>query len=181
MSFLPTNYTIPDSQSNYMKFEQGENRFRIMSSPIMGYEWWIEIDGQRKPKRVTMEEQIHPDDLNGEVPKHFWAMVVFDRRDSKIKILEITQKSIQRTLKGLANDDDWGDPKGSKGYDIVVTREGEKFETKYQVTPKPKKPLEDGIEALYKASNVKLEALYKGEDPFADEELDMDEIEKALS
>ena len=171
MIFLPTDYKVPSSSGNYMKFNPGENRFRIMSSPILGYEYWKEIDGKRKPIRVPMEAQISPDDLDPDDNKikHFWAMVVFDHADSKIKILEITQKSILRTIRGLSDDEDWGDPKGSRGYDIVVVRTGEGLETRYEVNPKPKKKLTSGIQEMYDEMDINLKALFKGEDPFASE------------
>lgn len=179
MSFLPKDYEIPQAASNYMKLEQGTNQFRVLSSPILGNEYWVEEDGKRKPIRVRLGETI---DLN-DVPepdkiKHFWAFVVLDRADNKIKILELTQKSLQRSLRGLSQDEDWGDPKGTKGYDIVITREGEKLETKYELNPKPHKKLEDGVEALYKDMNINLEALFDGDDPF--ESQDVKDIKDVL-
>jgi hypothetical protein len=163
-----------------MKLEPGENRFRIMSSPILGYEWWKTTPEGRKPVRCRLDAQIHPDDLEGEPPKHFWAMVVFDHKDSKIKILEITQKSIQRTLRGLTEDEDWGDPKGNKGYDIVITRTGEGMETRYEVKPKPRKELPDGVEQMYKDTYINLEALYDGEDPFDEGEQLAKDVAEAI-
>jgi hypothetical protein len=169
MTFLPDKYQIPDTGAKYMKFKKGDNRFRILSSPILGYEWWVETEEGRKPKRVPMDAQISPDELDPseDPPKHFWAMVVFDYDDEKVKVLEITQKSIMRNLRGLSEDEDWGDPKGDGGYDIVVERTGEGFETRYSVKPKPRKKLKSGVMQMYEDMNIKLEALYKGDDPFA--------------
>lgn len=166
-----------------MKLQSGENRFRIMSDYVVGMEYWTEKDGKRMPVRIHNDDPIHPDDLQftNQAPKHFWACVVFDYSDQKIKILEITQKSLMRTLIGLEEDEDWGDPKGSKGYDLVIIKTGEKMETKYELRAKPKKELDEGIVQLFKDTRVDLNALYKGEDPFADEEVNVNEIAEILS
>jgi len=185
--FLPKNYEVPNSGDKYYKFEQGDNRFRIMDSPIMGYEYWINEDGsirQRgedgknsKPIRVDMNGTVPPD--AGEVTKHFWAMVVWDYKMEKMKILEITQKGVQKSLRALSKDEDWGNPKGIDGYDIVITREGEGLNTEYSVQPKPKKKLDEGIYKLYVDSKINLNALYKGDDPFnsaGTEDVNVDDV-----
>ncbi len=43
-------------------------------------------------------------------------------------------------MKTLFDNEDWGEP---QGYDITVTREGEKLETKYSVQPSLHKELTD--------------------------------------
>lgn len=128
---------------------------------------------------------VNPKTGELDMPKHFWAMVVFDYTDKKVKILEITQKGVQAYLTQLSRDEDWGDPVGTKGYDIVVTRDGEGFDTKYTTSPKPHKELDPGILKLYTDMKINLEALYTGGDPFAEavkeEEVNMDEVAEALS
>jgi hypothetical protein len=128
-----------------------------------------------------MEDRIDPDALanSKQPPKHFWACVVLDYSDNRLKILEITQKGLMRTLTGLEQDEDWGDPKGNSGYDLVVTKTGEKMETKYELRAKPKKELDEGILQLFKDTYIDLNALFKGEDPFK-ENVDVDEVAKAL-
>ena len=39
MGFLPKNEREPVT-SNYMRFEKGENVFRVLSSAIVGMEYW---------------------------------------------------------------------------------------------------------------------------------------------
>ena len=162
--FLPDNYSVPTSGGNYMKFKIGENRFRFLSSPIVGWEWWEEVDGGRKPKRVKKNEGVPVE--NADTLKHFWAAVIWNYDEEKIQILVITQKGIMTSLTGLSKDEDWGSPVGTHGYDIVVTREGEGMETKYEVRSKPKRELDKGITQLYKDMEINLDALYDGEDPF---------------
>ena len=135
MSFLPEKYNIPDANSGYMKFKQGDNRFRVLSSAIVGWESWIDEGGKRKPLRWKMDVRKSVEEI-GDDPKHFWAFVVWNYDAEKVQVLELTQKGIMATIKNLTQDEDWGDP---KEYDIVVNREGEGLETQYQVTPKPKK------------------------------------------
>ena len=178
--FLPDSYNVPEPLSKYFKFQEGENRFRIMSSPILGYEWWVDKDGNvrqkdqkplkgDKPVRCPMDGIMPPD--AGETYRHFWAMRVFNYKTETIQILQLTQRTIQKPLRALARDKDWGDPKGSSGYDIVVHKSGKGLETEYQVTPKPKKELDKGIVQLNADTYIKLEKLYKGLDPFKNEEV----------
>lgn len=167
MPFLPDDYNIPSSNDKYMKLELGDNKFRILSEPIMGNEYWVEEDGKRKPIRKKMNEEL----VLSEIPepdkiKHFWAMVVFDYADENIKVLEITQKGIMNSIKALSKDEDWGDPTGDKGYDFLIQREGEGLNTKYSVNPKPRKSLPDGVMELYKDMKIDLSQLYEGGDPF---------------
>jgi hypothetical protein len=178
---LPKGYEVPETKGNYMKFQTGENRLRIMSDYIVGYEYWKEDEKGRRPVRKHMDERIDPNDLAGvdNPPKHFWACAVLDYADNRIKILEITQKGLMRTLTGLEQDEDWGDPKGNSGYDLVVTKTGEKMETKYELRAKPKKELDPGILKMFEDTILNLNALFEGKDPF-EEKVDVDEVAKAL-
>ena len=169
MSFLPKDYKVP-TQSNYMKFETGENIFRILTNPILGWEWWEESQDEtgkqiRIPKRVKEEDSVPMEavDADGQGVKHFWAMVVWNYQDKRIQILELTQKGIQKSITGLNQSKGWGDP---KGYDISVTKTGELLKTKYSVMPIPPKPLEKDILKRFEETPVDVEALFKGGDPF---------------
>ena len=172
-NFLPDKYEIPQKSDNYMRFQDGENKFRILSSPIIGWEGWkTQSDGSHKPIRVPMDGKLVMDDIDDEEQiKHFWAMPVFNYKEEKIQILKITQKGIQKSLKALAKSADWGSP---LEYDILVTKSGQKLETEYQVNPVPPKPLDKALEQLYKDTPINLEALYTGGDPFADKSVDVD-------
>lgn len=175
--FLPNDYQVPSSSDNYMKFVKGENRFRILTSPILGYEWWTEVDGGRKPVRVPMDSALDISKIEDpESVKHFWAMVVYNYETKRVQILEITQKGIQKTLRALAKDEDWGSP--VQTYDIVVTGTGDGMERRYEVLPKPAKKLEPEILEKYESMQIDLKALYKGEDPFSAkrEEIDPNDI-----
>lgn len=159
--FLPTAYTVPDKSNGYMKLKQGDNRIRILTSPILGYEWWIDVEESRKPVRVPMNGKI-PVEFADTV-KHFWAMPVWNYEAKQVQILSITQKGIQKTLATLAKNPKWQTP---LGYDILIVRTGEGLETEYSVTPEPKEELAEEIKEVWDKLTIRLEALYEGADPF---------------
>jgi hypothetical protein len=190
--FLEDNYKVPAIDGNYMKFQDGENKFRIMTPAIKGWELWI--DG--KPKRykededVPMEDQENADidEYTGQprLARHFMAFVVWNRNAQpkpKVQILEITQKGIKMSINALNRSKDWGNPMGTNGYDIIVTRTktGEKaLNVEYSVMPNPKKKLDKSVVDLAKKSKINLEALFEGKDPFEVEisKEDLDKFDK---
>ena len=149
---------IPQSQSKYMKWLQGENRLRVLAEPISGFGYWVD----NKPIRVKSNSELSGKE---EDVKYFWALPVYNYAYNEIQVLEITQKTILTELKALNGDKDWGD---LTKYDIVVTRSGEGMETKYSVMPKPAKDL--AKEAAQKWADVKkvldLNKLFDNGDPF---------------
>jgi len=163
MSFLPDNYEKPVSQSNFMRLEQGENRFRILSSAIVGWIDW-KREGEKNTPVRTKDRQ--PNLNTDRQSRHFWAFVVWDYRDHKVKILEITQTTIQDAIYSLHANQDWGDP---KNYDLIVKKTGEKMETVYNVIPVPPKKADQRIFDEYSKTKIDLNKLYSGENPFLDE------------
>ena len=167
-SFLPDTYTPPASNSSYMKFKDWENTFRILSSPVLGWEYWQD----KKPVRLTYTEDNgrvaskeaakNPDPLSNKA-KHFWAMVVWNYSTNKIEILQINQRAIQESIRGYIAKKSWGNP---KLYDIVVDKSGTGTDTKYAVSPIPPSPIESDIEKEFKNTPVNLQALFYGADPF---------------
>lgn len=183
MSFLPTNYTKIPTTSNYFKFQDGENNFRVLSSAIVGYEYW---NVENKPVRSrepinTIPADIKFDEDGGFSIRHFWAFVVWNYDQQKVQILEVTQKQIMKALKALVDNAKWGDP---KGYDITVTRSGTGFDTEYIIQPTPHSKLEDKIAKLYAETNINLEALFDGADPFTTptppQDAQLEEIAKSI-
>ena len=81
----------------------------------------------------------------------------------------------------------YGNPEGcscTANDTLVVTKEGDKLETKYTVMPSPQKPLDEGIQQLYKDMKINLDALYDGADPFSsattEPDVDVDNVSEAL-
>jgi hypothetical protein len=158
--FLPADYEAPKGESSYMKLRNGENKFRILSKPIIGWLDWKD----NKPLRFQMKNKpAKPIDPAKSI-KHFWAFVVWDYADGKIKILEITQATIQSSIQSLNRDEDWGSP---FDYDIKVIRKGEKLDTEYSVQPSPKKPLTDEVKQALLNATIDMDQLFSGGDPFA--------------
>lgn len=159
-SFLPKGYTAPKTAGNYFKFEKGENRFRIMSSAIVGHEYWT---ADNKPVRSRSPFRSVPDDARLDEgvfkPKHFWAFVVWNYALNRLQVMEVTQQTIQSAIEALVQNPKWGPP---QGYDIVIKASGDGFDREYTVVPEPHTPAPQ-----HDISNVYLEELYTGGDPFA--------------
>lgn len=159
-NFFETNdYKMPVT-SNYMKFKEGVNTFRVLSSAIVGYEYF---NNDNKPVRSRHEFDETPGIKAGGEVKHFWAFVVWNYADEKIQILELTQKGIMTYMQSLINNKKWGNP---TGYDLVVTRTGVGMNTEYSCMSEPHSPLEAKIAEAWSKSKVNLAALYEGQDPF---------------
>lgn len=159
MNFLPSDYEAPKSNSPYMKLEDGENRFRILSSPILGWEDWED----KKPKRFRMNAKPDKSIDPFKPMRHFWAFIVWNYVASRIQILEVTQASIRKRLEFLSKDQDWGSP---FSYDIKITKSGQQKDTEYAVNPCPQKPVDAGIKEAFLSTPIDLEELFRGGEPF---------------
>lgn len=163
MSFLPDNYELPSQSGQYMELLEGDNRIRILTQPVMGWEDWQ----NRKPIRFKIDQKpLKPIDPQKPI-RYFWAFVVYNYCDQRIQILNIKQATIQKAIKSLFTDKDWGDP---YLYDIKINRSGKGKDTQYAINPVPHKPVEKFIIDLFNDSPCNLDALYVNEDPFAPHE-----------
>lgn len=159
MEFLPTDYEAPKSPSAYMKLQDGENRIRFLSSPIIGWEDWKDGKPVRFRRDQKPEKPIDP----LKPVRHFWAMIVWNYNESKIQIYEITQASIRKSIEDLSRDADWGSP---FFYDIKIHKKGKQKETEYSVTPVPKRDIEPRIREEFEKLPIDLTEMYSGGDPF---------------
>ena len=163
MTFLPEKYKIP-STSNYMKLTEGKNQFRVLSSAVVGFEYW---NTANKPVRSRDMFEEMPSDIK--VSKegttrinHFWAFIVWNYEQQRVQILELTQKGIMDTIKEYVENPAWGSP---MDYDFIITRKGAGFDTEYSVTVNPKSPAPQvNMEVVGK---INLDALFDGSDPFS--------------
>lgn len=165
MTFLKEDYKVPEASGGYMKLKKGENKFRIVSESITGYEYW---NNSNKPVRseeypTNIEDPKVNKDGSIQKPKHFWAFIVWDYADDSLKILEITQATIQQAIYTLFKNEKWGEP---QAYDLVITREGDGLDTKYNTLPDPKTELTKEQQEAVKNAKINLKALYDGADPF---------------
>ena len=129
-AFLPDTYEPPKSTSGYMKLQDGKNKFRILSSPILGWEYWTQKDDKKMPVRlaytednyrVAQREAQKNIDEKDKKAKHFWAMVVWNYNTKAVEILELVQNSMQKKIREISSDSDWGNPVNR--YDFVLTKE----------------------------------------------------------
>lgn len=158
-SFLPEDYISPRSNASYTRLGNGVTRLRILSSPILGWEDWID----NRPVRYRMHDKPKVWSNPDRKGKHFWSLLVWNYKDEGIQIWHITQGSIRKALEDLSNDPDWREP---FFYDVKVNREGEGLKTTYTVNPLPHKTLEDHIQKSFDGTRCNLEALFSGDDPF---------------
>lgn len=168
MDFLSPEYKVPEKPSPYMKFHQGENRFRILSSAIVGYEGWTQAQGG-KPIRKHVDEAFSTTEVDPDTIKHFWAFFVWNYELKKVQVLELTQTSLMKPIASLTKNKAWGDP---TKYTLVVDKSGEKLETEYVVNPEPPTPLEPEAVRAWNSlrPKVRLENLFDGGDPFGDQD-----------
>ena len=153
MAFLPSNIKAPSEggggAGNYMRFQQGDNKFRIIGSSddkptpgfICGTLGWAVVDGKKRP--IRWAEGAEAPQAFDDKPRSFYAFVVYNYAESKVQILEMTQTKLQSNGEGL--------------------------ETTYAMNPKPIKKLDEDLRAIVKAElkAINLPALFEGEDPFA--------------
>lgn len=159
MDFLPKNFEAPKTEGNYYKFRKGENRFRIMSPAITGYEYWTK---DNKPVRSREAWEDRPDNAktseNGQFQKFFFAFVVYNYDAGKVQIMEVTQRTVQAALQSYAENKKWGDV---GGYDFVVTATGDGLEREYTTIAEPHSEAPKA-----EIGHIHLQALLTGEDPF---------------
>lgn len=162
MNFLPQGYQTPKTSGYYMKLQDGENKIRILSQPILGWEDWKD----NKPVRFRFNEKPLKSFDPKKPIKHFWAFIVWNYNEEQIQILQITQATLKKGIEALCNDADWGAP---YFYDIKIIKKGEMKETEYMVNPLPHKPVSKEVIKEFNNRKCNLDALFVGEDPFSSE------------
>lgn len=169
--FLPPDYELPPEfeKGNYFKFKDGENKLRVLSSAIVGYELWIDGKPIRRVKNDFTPEELEQADINRftnkkKEPTHFWTFVCWNYAEKQVQILQLTQVSIINAMKSYIQDPDWGAP---FGYDLVIVKEQDGKKVMYSVKAKPHKQVSDDILEAYGHTKIDLKALFKGDNPFS--------------
>lgn len=167
---IPKNTVIPKSSGQFAKLQDGQNRFRVLSDVVRGWEGWKDKKPFRhegdvckiKPEEVDLNQNGSPN-IN-----YFWAMVVWNYTEKKVQVLTVTQKTIMGALFQLEeNTEDFGD---LKNYDIIINKTKVGDKTTYNVQGTPAKPLAENIITDYEESKVDLSKLFDGKYPMDDEE-----------
>lgn len=180
MSRKPADYELPQGGTggNYSKLENWDNKFRVLSTPII---WWIYFtetpDGKAKPVRVRTEKEVNKNEIKpnkwGEKRyNHFWTFVVWDYQKSAISILELSKNSILKDFDNYLNDPDYSNP---LEYDIIITKKGEGLSTEYSFRAGKHSPISQEIKHAYMEMPVDLEKLFEGGNPY-----EVDSVTKGL-
>lgn len=168
--FLPGGYKVPEKPSDYLKLTEGTHKFRILTSPILGWEVWDKTGDKPQVKRYAYDAQ-HPADA-----KHIWGIVVYNYEIKRVQLLSISQSTIQEDLRALASNEDWGTP---LNYDITILRTGKTMnDTKYSITPSPKKPITAEMKKAFDESGADLQRWIDGGEAFKRSE---ESVEATLS
>lgn len=167
--FLPKGYDgVPETPSQYMKFQEGKNPLRVLSSAVVGWEWFTGPMSDRTCHRVKTEDEI-PQEVprkGKDCVKHFWGFIVYNYNVKEVQVLVLKQKSIMNDLEDLIADKDWGD---LKTFDVSVNKKktGPRvMDVEYSVMPRPKAEFDKDLQLIYGSMKINLEALYEGKDPF---------------
>ena len=161
--FLPDGYEVPKSWGKYVRLGKGDTKLRILSSPLLGWEYFTT---ENKPKRFNWKEKPKetPWIKKWDKIKEFWAMPVWNYKDECIQIWQISQVSIKEAINNLVRNEDWGSP---LEYDLTINKKWEWYsETKYSVTPSPKKIPDEKIMWEWQEIKIDLKKLITWEDPF---------------
>lgn len=176
MPFLPKKYKAPAGSSDFMKLQDGENKIRIMSDAVIGWEGW---KNDKPFRREGIEKNIEDDEVDidqkySKKPKisHIWAFIVWDYESESIKLFTLTQKTIMKSIDSLVNDDDWGDP---KEYDIGINKIVKGGRTSYEIKPYPPKKLSSDIIKAFKDTEIDIQSIFKESDS-EDSDDDLDEL-----
>lgn len=162
MNFLPDNYEAPRTSNYYLKLNEGENRIRILSQPILGWEDWHD----KKPVRYTFDSKPNKSFDPKKPVKHFWAFIVFNYNEEQIQVMHVTQATIRKSIEALCRDKDWGAP---YFYDIKIMKTGEGVDTEYAVNPVPHKPIDQYLINCFNERRCNLDAIFTNADPFSHE------------
>lgn len=182
---LPLGFEKLKTEKAYVKLSKladGEHRFRIVSRPIAG---WIDWQG-KQPHRFRPDNKPTVSFDPEKRVRAFWALHVWDYSQQGLYIMEITQIGVIKALENYALNEDWGD---LTSFDIKIKKEGSGMDTEYVVIPVPHKPISDLIKKTVQNTQIRLEALYEGKDPWTDLEeaarsvgtsdtLNVDQLEK---
>jgi hypothetical protein len=156
----------------------------VSEDPLEYFTVWGETDeGQKKPFRFTSEpnadeilselgdfkQRMNYEGTALEAPKFGMSFFVFDFADSKIKVFEMTQKTLIKELDKLCNDDDYSE---IAAWDLKINRTGLKMNTEYSILPSPrKKGSQDQIDAAWKVAQDQgydINQLLVGGNPFGE-------------
>ena len=124
----------------------------VSESPLEYWTVWGESDeGQKKPFRFAQwnlppmtspqelgefKQRMNYEGTELEKPKFGLSFFCFDHADAKIKVFEITQKTLIKELDNISQQEDYAN---IHEWDLVISRSGLKMNTEYKILPAPRK------------------------------------------
>ena len=166
--------SIKDNSSSnvaYMKLETGSkgNRVRIVSNPSeIDVHWEKDVNGGNHRIVCAGSKCLFCE--RGEKPQTRYQMLVLDKNSwnpekgygsdgAQVKVLEVG-RSVITAIKQFALDPDYGNP---TTYDLKIKKEGSGRDTRYSVSPSPKKSEltdEEKADLLKKNEEIRKELEY---------------------
>ena len=165
----------------------GSVKFHITSEEELGFwELWAEDkDGNSKPFRFDSDpsadeieaelgknysRRMNREGTGVEPPKFCAAFAVFDYDTESIKVMQLSQRSLQNELSSIAQDEDFSD---FDNVDFKLSREGKMLETRYVLRPISAKPgnRDKAMAAMERAvkEGFDINRLLKGGNPFKED------------
>lgn len=139
------NYKRP---SDYVRFEEGDNRVRIVSNGAMGYAHGIKTAGRWVPLGLCTEDSTCKHCKKGNQPKRFWKWIAYDFNSGETRLLDVgpmVGNAICEESSKLKKD--------AMEMDFIIKRIGVGRGTKYEI-----KVAKD--EKEFDSSNVKVKKKY---------------------
>lgn len=164
MELFPKDYEKQSKEDGYLKPSDGDCKIRFMGKGIVGWEQWTT---DNKPVRGKALKDIVGDfpkeNKFGEEckPKDFFSTVVWNVNEKKIQIFTITQTTIKSALMSYESNNEYGDP---TGYDLSISMQADG--KGYSVIASPPKEVSKEAIKEYDKSNIDLEQLFTGDNPF---------------
>jgi hypothetical protein len=120
------DYQTYKKPSDFIKFEQGANTIRIVSTGVIGLQHSLKTANRFVPLGPCTEDSKCEHCNKGYEPKMVWKWLVYDHSDNKVKILD-AKVMIGDQICNLAKK--YGDP---QNFDIVINKTGEGLKTEYK-------------------------------------------------
>lgn len=141
------NYKKP---SDFMSFVEGENKIRIVSTGVIGFQHVMKTANRFINLGLCSEDETCENCRKGYEPKRVWKWIVLDYSDMKIKILD-AGPMLGNQICEMASIS--GDP---QEYDILVKRVGQKLKTEYTALKGESKELPEEIKKTLEFSKKRL-------------------------
>lgn len=140
-TLLSPDYVAPAGGDIYMKMAKAGSpiKFVIAGQIVTGYSYWTNAKTKvrsREYPKTTPDIQVEED---GKVTRvsHFWCLPVYDTETETVRILEITQRTLQDQLNSIFSGGDYDLSDLSSPMAIKISATGDKMLTKYTLMPVP--------------------------------------------